>query len=86
MLLAIAILPLLAPAFWASNLRKLAVGGARGLPVFDLYRRHHPGALWHTGGDYVSSMALLASTFAVSGGVLVTGPVFLVVTLVFFRN
>jgi len=75
MLLAIAILPLLVPAFWASNLRKLAVGAALGLPVFVLYVRHDPAALWHTGGDYLSFLALLASLFVVSGGVLVTGDI-----------
>jgi Na+/H+ antiporter NhaD/arsenite permease-like protein len=75
MLLAIAILPLLAPAFWESNLRKLAVGAALGLPVFVLYLRHDPAALAHTGGDYLSFMALLASLFVVSGGVLVTGDI-----------
>ena len=75
MLLAIAILPLLAPAFWESNLRKLAVGAALGLPVSVLYLRHDPAALAHTGGDYLSFMALLASLFIVSGGVLVTGDI-----------
>ena len=75
MLLAIAILPLLVPAFWESNLRKLAVGAALGLPVFVLYLRHDPAALAHTGGNYLSFMALLASLFVVSGGVLVTGDI-----------
>lgn len=75
MLLAVAVLPLLVPAFWASNLRKLAVGAALGLPVFVLYLRHDPAALWHTGTDYLSFMALLASLFVVSGGVLVTGDI-----------
>ena len=75
MLLAIAILPLLASAFWASNLRKLAVGAALGLPVFVLYLRHDPAALGHAGADYLSFMALLASLFVVSGGVLVTGDI-----------
>jgi Na+/H+ antiporter NhaD/arsenite permease-like protein len=75
MLLAIAILPLVAPAFWQSNARKLAVGAMLGLPVLLLYARHDPSALWHTGGDYVSFMALLASLFVISGGVLVTGDI-----------
>jgi Na+/H+ antiporter NhaD/arsenite permease-like protein len=75
MLLAMAVLPLLVPAFWASNLRKLAVGAALGLPVFVLYVRHDPAALWHTAGDYLSFMALLASLFVVSGGVLITGDI-----------
>jgi Na+/H+ antiporter NhaD/arsenite permease-like protein len=75
MLLAIAILPLLAPAFWESNGRKLAVGAALGVPVLVLYARHHPAALLHTAEDYVSFMALLGSLFVISGGVLVTGDI-----------
>ena len=75
MLLAIAILPLAAPVFWQSNLRKLAVGAALGLPVLVLYARHDPAALGHTAADYLSFMALLASLFVISGGVLVTGDI-----------
>jgi len=75
MLLAIAILPLFAPGLWESNLRKLAVGAVLGLPVLVLYLRHHPAALWNTAGDYLSFMALLASLFVISGGVLVTGDI-----------
>jgi len=75
MLLAIAILPLFAPGLWESNLRKLAVGAVLGLPVLVLYLRHDPAALWHTAGDYLSFMALLASLFVISGGVLVTGDI-----------
>ena len=75
MLLAIAILPLAAPVFWQSNLRKLAVGAALGLPVLILYARHDPAALGHTAADYLSFMALLASLFVISGGVLVTGDI-----------
>jgi len=44
-----------------------------GLPVLVLYARHDPAALWHTAGDYLSFMALLASLFVISGGVLITG-------------
>src|SRR5262245_14787994 len=65
MLLAIAVLPLLAPRLWESNLRKLGVGAVLGLPVLFLYARHDPAALWHTAGDYLSFMALLASLFVI---------------------
>jgi Na+/H+ antiporter NhaD/arsenite permease-like protein len=75
MLLAIALFPLLAPGFWESNGRKLAVGAGLGLPVLVLYARHHPAALLHTTEDYVSFMALLGSLFVISGGVLVTGDI-----------
>ena len=73
MLLAIAVLPLAAPAFWESNARKLALSALLGLPVLILYARHHPAALLHTGEEYLSFIILLGSLFVVSGGILVTG-------------
>src|SRR4029079_12843191 len=51
------------------------VGAVVGLPVLVLYVRHDPAALWHTAGDYLSFMALLASLFVISGGVLITGEI-----------
>jgi hypothetical protein len=59
LLLGIAILPLAAPRFWESNLRKLAVSVLLGLPVLVLYLSHHPQALVHAGTDYASFMILL---------------------------
>ena len=47
LLLAIAVLPLAAPAFWESNLRKLGVAALLGAPVLVLYLRAHPEALVH---------------------------------------
>jgi Na+/H+ antiporter NhaD/arsenite permease-like protein len=75
MLLAIAVLPLAAPAFWESNARKLALSALLGLPVLILYARHHPAALLHTGEEYLSFIVLLGSLFVVSGGILITGDV-----------
>ena len=75
MLLAIAILPLAAPRFWDSNLRKLGVSALLGLPVLALYGWQRPEALAHTAGDYVSFIALLGSLFVISGGIVVTGDV-----------
>jgi Na+/H+ antiporter NhaD/arsenite permease-like protein len=75
LLLAIAVLPLAAPDFWSSNLRKLAVGAVLGLPVLVLYARHAPEALVRAAGDYVSFITLLGSLFVISGGVLVTGDI-----------
>src|SRR5262245_31998666 len=75
MLLAIALLPLAAPGFWSSNVRKLAVSLVLGLPVLALYARHHPAALVHSAADYVSFIVLLGSLFVISGGVLVTGDI-----------
>jgi len=75
MLLAIAILPLAAPRFWESNLRKLAVSALLGLPVLVLYGWQRPEALAHAAADYLSFIALLGSLFVISGGIVVTGDV-----------
>jgi Na+/H+ antiporter NhaD/arsenite permease-like protein len=73
LLLAIAVLPLTAPHFWESNLRKLAVAGALALPVLLLYLRAHPQALAHTALEYASFMVLLGGLFVISGGVVLEG-------------
>jgi Na+/H+ antiporter NhaD/arsenite permease-like protein len=73
LLLGIAILPLTAPRFWESNLRKLVVSAVLGLPVLVLYLNHHPQALVHAGADYVSFMVLLGSLFVIAGGVMMEG-------------
>jgi Na+/H+ antiporter NhaD/arsenite permease-like protein len=73
LLLAIALLPLAAPRFWESNLRKLAVAAALALPVLVLYLRAHPAALVHTAGDYASFMVLLGALFVISGGIFLEG-------------
>ena len=64
------LVPLAAPHFWDSNLRKLAVSLALGAPVLALYVVNAPHALLDTGRDYVSFMILLGSLFVISGGVL----------------
>ena len=73
LLLAIAVLPLAAPHFWESNLRKLGVAALLGIPVLGLYLAHHPRVLVHTAADYVSFMVLLGSLFVISGGVMLDG-------------
>jgi Na+/H+ antiporter NhaD/arsenite permease-like protein len=73
LLLGIAVLPLLAPHFWESNLRKLGVAVLLGLPVVALYLRHDPAALVHTGAEYLSFMVLLGSLYVISGGVHMDG-------------
>jgi Na+/H+ antiporter NhaD/arsenite permease-like protein len=75
LLLSIAVLPLAAPHFWDSNLRKLALAVALGGPVVALYALENPGALSHTASDYLSFMALLGSLFVISGGILLDGDV-----------
>jgi Na+/H+ antiporter NhaD/arsenite permease-like protein len=73
LLLAIAILPLTAPHFWDSNLRKLMVAGALALPVLALYTQVRPEALGHAASDYVSFIILLGGLFVISGGILLEG-------------
>jgi Na+/H+ antiporter NhaD/arsenite permease-like protein len=73
LLLAIALLPLAAPRFWESNLRKLAVAAALALPVLVLYLRARPEALVHTASDYASFMVLLGALFVISGGIFLEG-------------
>ena len=73
LLLAVALVPLAAPHFWESNLRKLGVSLALGLPVLLLYATRSPLTLAHTARDYVSFMTLLGSLFVISGGVLMDG-------------
>ncbi len=73
LLLAIAVLPLAAPRFWASNLRKLGVAALLASPVAALYLRMHPRALLEVAGDYVSFIVLLASLFVISGGIFLKG-------------
>ena len=73
LLLAIAVLPLAAPHFWESNLRKLGVAGLLAAPVLVLYLRARPQALVHTAGDYVSFIVLLGGLFVISGGIHLEG-------------
>jgi Na+/H+ antiporter NhaD/arsenite permease-like protein len=73
LLLAIAILPLAAPGFWESNLRKLGVAILLGVPVLLLYLRERPQTLVHVAADYVSFIVLLGGLFVISGGILLEG-------------
>ena len=73
MLLAIALLPLAAPHFWESNLRKLGVAALLAAPVLWLYLRERPGALVETAHDYVSFIVLLGGLFVISGGIFMEG-------------
>ena len=73
LLLSIAVLPLAAPHFWESNVRKLLVSAVLGVPVLLLYFVHDPHAIGDTARDYVSFMVLLGSLYVISGGVLMDG-------------
>jgi Na+/H+ antiporter NhaD/arsenite permease-like protein len=73
LLVAIAVLPIAAPAFWHSNARKLAIASVFAVPVLLLYIVRASAILLHTAGDYVSFIVLLGTLFVVSGGVLLDG-------------
>jgi Na+/H+ antiporter NhaD/arsenite permease-like protein len=73
LLLAIAVLPLAAPRFWGSNLRKLLVAGILAAPVVVLYLRVRPESLVHSAADYASFIVLLGGLFVISGGILLEG-------------
>src|SRR5262245_42907237 len=73
MLLAIAIWPLAAPRWWHSNANKLLVSAALAGPVVLLYAIRDPHALLHTGGEYASFIAFLASLYVISGGIRLDG-------------
>jgi Na+/H+ antiporter NhaD/arsenite permease-like protein len=73
LLLCIAVLPLVAPHLWESNLRKLVLSLALALPVLVLYLRENPAALHHAAYDYASFMILLGSLFVITGGIFLEG-------------
>jgi Na+/H+ antiporter NhaD/arsenite permease-like protein len=73
MLLAIAVLPLAAPAFWEHNRNKAVVSLALGLPVAVGVGRLDPGAMLHVAREYVAFILLLGSLFVIAGGIVVRG-------------
>jgi Na+/H+ antiporter NhaD/arsenite permease-like protein len=73
LLLSIAVVPLAAPRFWESNLRKLGVAAVLALPVLVLYLRAKPEMLRHAAESYLSFIVLLAGLFVISGGILLEG-------------
>jgi len=75
MVLGIAVLPLIAPRLWESNLRKLGFSALLGLPVIMLYLAREPEALLHTAADYVSFIVLLGALFVISGGIFLEGDI-----------
>ena len=73
LLLAIAILPLLAPTFWEHNRSKAVVAGLLSAPIVAWLIFREPIALLHSLREYSSFIALLGSLFIVSGGVHLEG-------------
>ncbi len=73
MLLSIAILPLTAEHWWEKLKSKALVSFALALPIAIYFILHLPAELGVVGAEYVSFIALLASLFIISGGILLTG-------------
>jgi len=71
LLLSIALLPLLAPSFWARHYAKVCL--AFGVPVAGFFLLRAPRELLHTVLEYASFLILLASLFTISGGILLRG-------------
>ncbi|HEY3227502.1 MAG TPA: sodium:proton antiporter [Planctomycetota bacterium] len=75
-LLAIALLPLVAPKFWHSNRNKLLVALAAALPValYLLLVPEHGGHwLVHSAKEYVAFVVLLAALYVIAGGIHLKG-------------
>ncbi|MBZ0168717.1 MAG: sodium:proton antiporter [Kofleriaceae bacterium] len=73
MLLSIAVLPLLAPHWWESNLNKGIVSAVFALPVVLYIVMVESSRLIETGIEYAAFMALLAALFIISGGIYLRG-------------
>ena len=71
LLLTVALLPLLAPAFWVRHYAKVCL--AFGVPVAAFFLLREPRELLHTVLEYASFLILLASLFTISGGILLRG-------------
>lgn len=73
MLLAIAVMPLLAPGFWEHNRNKALLSLVLGAPVAVWTATLEPGALAHAANEYVAFILLLGALFVISGGIVVRG-------------
>src|SRR6266542_2350437 len=73
MLLAIAVLPLARPLFWAHNRNKALVSLVLGAPVAIWIALLEPGAVLHAAHEYAAFIILLGALFAISGGIVVRG-------------
>ncbi len=73
LLLAIAVCPLFAPAFWEHNRNKAIVAGLLSTPIALWLLLREPLAIVHSLREYVSFIALLGSLFVISGGIHLEG-------------
>ncbi|MBI2883846.1 MAG: sodium:proton antiporter [Candidatus Methylomirabilis oxyfera] len=73
LLLSIAVLPLLVPHWWESNLNKGIISTLFALPVVFYIFRLESARLIETGVEYAAFMALLSALFIISGGIYLRG-------------
>jgi Na+/H+ antiporter NhaD/arsenite permease-like protein len=73
MLASIAVLPLVAPHWWESNLNKGLISAVLGGPVALHILKLEPQRLIETGIEYLAFIALLAALFVISGGIHLRG-------------
>ncbi len=73
MLVSIAVLPLVVPRWWESNLNKGLISAVLGGPVALYILMWDPHRLIETGVEYVAFIALLAALFIISGGIYLRG-------------
>ena len=72
-LLAIALMPLVAPHFWEHNRNKAILSAALGLPVVAWIAKHDHMVVVHTLHEYVAFILLLGALFVIAGGVVLRG-------------
>ncbi len=73
MLLAIALMPLVAPGLWERNSFKAILSLLLGAPVAIWVGSIEPGAVLHAAREYLTFILLLAALFVVAGGIVVRG-------------
>src|SRR5574337_588900 len=73
LLLSIAVLPLIVPRWWESNLNKGITSAAFGLPVSFYIFRLDGARLIETGIEYTAFIVLLAALFIIAGGIYLRG-------------
>ena len=73
LLLSIALLPLIVPHWWESNLNKGAISALFGVPVAIYVAQVDGHRLIETGTEYMAFIVLLAALFIISGGIYLRG-------------
>jgi Na+/H+ antiporter NhaD/arsenite permease-like protein len=73
MLLSLAIVPMVLPAFWDKNRNKALLSVALSIPVLAVVLPCEPALLEHSLLDYFSFLTLLGALFVVSGGIHISG-------------